>query len=182
VYVSFGSVTAQTGLFPGVYAAVLEQLAALPLRVLMTVGTGGDPAALGPLPPSVHVERWWPQADVLPHAALVVGHGGFGTTQAALVAGVPQVVLPLFSFDQFANAERVEAVGVGRAVVDPRAADLPSSAVFPRGPAAVSRLGEAVVDVLHDAERRDRARALAAGVHRLPTTGDVVGTLPELVP
>lgn len=180
VYVTFGSVAAGVGLFPGVYAAVLEQLAPLPLRVLMTLGAAGDPAALGPLPPTVHVERWWPQADVLPGAALVVGHGGFGTTQAALVAGVPQVVLPLFSFDQFVNAERVQAVGVGRAVVDPRAADLPSSDIYPRGPAVTSRLAEAVTDVLGDPAWLGRARALAEDVERLPTTVEVVASLPEL--
>ena len=46
-------------------------------------------------------------------AALVIGHGGFGTTMTALAAGVPQLVLPLFSSDQFLNAERIQAAGVG---------------------------------------------------------------------
>jgi UDP-N-acetylglucosamine:LPS N-acetylglucosamine transferase len=44
-------------------------------------------------------------------AALLIGHGGFGTTMTAVAAGGPQFVLPLFSSDQFQNAERVEAVG-----------------------------------------------------------------------
>ena len=92
----------------------------------------------------MHVERWWPQRAVLSRAAAVVAHGGFGTTQAALEAGVPQVVLPLFSFDQFVNADRVAAVGVGVALVhetsdEPRAGDL-----VPRGPAATDRLAEAL--------------------------------------
>ena len=47
---------------------------------------------------------------MLSRASVAVGHGGFGTTQAALEAAVPQAVLPLFSFDQFANADRVAAV------------------------------------------------------------------------
>ena len=181
VYVTFGSVTAAMGLFPGVYRAVLEQLADLPVRVLMTLGTQGDPEALGTLPDSVRVERWWPMADVLPHAELVLGHGGFGTTQAALVAGVPQVVLPLFASDQFLNAARVQAVGVGRAVVAPDAADLPSAAVFPDGPEATGQVGDAVREVLAGPRWRDRARGLAAEVQALPTTDDVVATLPALV-
>ena len=181
VYVTFGSVTAAMGLFPGLYRAVLEQLAALPVRVLMTLGTQGDPEALGTLPGNVCVERWWPQADVLPHADLVLGHGGFGTTQAALVAGVPQVVLPLFASDQFLNAARVQAVGVGRAVVAADAADLPSAAVFPDGPEATAQVGDAVREVLGDPRWRARAQALAAEVPALPTTDEVVATLPALV-
>ena len=49
----------------------------------------------------------------MPHAAAVVGHGGFGTTMMALAAGVPQVVVPLFAFDQTINAERVAASAPG---------------------------------------------------------------------
>ena len=43
----------------------------------------------------------------------MIGHGGFGTTMAALAAGVPQVVVPLFAIDQFVNAEQVAAVHAG---------------------------------------------------------------------
>ena len=42
----------------------------------------------------------------------MVGHGGFGTTLGALLAGVPQVVVPLFA-DQPSNAERIAAIGAG---------------------------------------------------------------------
>ena len=113
VYVTFGSVTGSLEPFAPIYAATLEALADAPLRVLMTTGSAGDPASLEPWPANAHVERWWPQAEVMAHAAAVVGHGGFGTTMMALAAGVPQVVVPLFAFDQTVNAERVAAVGAG---------------------------------------------------------------------
>ena len=113
VYVTFGSVAATVGPSAWVYAAAVEALADQPLRVLMTTGPGLDPASLGPLPANTHLEQWWPQHEVLPHAAAVVGHGGFGTTTAALASGVPQVVVPLFALDQFVNAAHVEAVGAG---------------------------------------------------------------------
>ena len=51
-------------------------------------------------------------ADILGEAAVVVGHGGSGTTLEALAAGVPQVVAPLFA-DQPYNAARVAVVGAG---------------------------------------------------------------------
>ena len=42
------------------------------MRVLVTVGRDQDPAELGPVAPNVHIARWIPQADVLPHADAVV--------------------------------------------------------------------------------------------------------------
>ena len=105
-------------LFPAVYAAAIRALAAVPARVLVTIGSAGDPAELGPLPANVHVERWVPQEDVLPHAAAMVGHGGYGTTTGALAHGVPMVVVPLFA-DQPRNALRVADVGAGIALPAP---------------------------------------------------------------
>jgi UDP:flavonoid glycosyltransferase YjiC (YdhE family) len=63
------------------------------------------------------VERFWLQAQVMPHAAAMVGHGGFGTTVQALAAGIPVVVVPLF-VDQPHNARRVHDAGVGLALED----------------------------------------------------------------
>ena len=92
VYVSFGSVTAALGGFETVYRDVVAVFADRPVRVLLTTGEGLDPADLAPLPANVRAERWWPQSEVMPYCAAVVGHGGFGTTMAALAAGVPQVM------------------------------------------------------------------------------------------
>jgi len=49
---------------------------------------------------------------LLPHVAALVHHGGIGTTAEALRAGTPQLVVPL-AHDQFDNAARVRALGVG---------------------------------------------------------------------
>jgi UDP:flavonoid glycosyltransferase YjiC (YdhE family) len=166
VYVTFGSVAARLGGFGGLYRAVVEALAEVPVRALLTTGHGLDPAELGPLPPHLHVEQWWPQADVLPHAAAVVGHGGFGTTMAALAAGVPQVVIPLFSYDQRINAEHVAAVGAGLHLPD--------------GPASVAALPEAVDRLLADASYRDAARVVGQEMTALPPMTDAVETLQQI--
>jgi UDP:flavonoid glycosyltransferase YjiC (YdhE family) len=115
VYLSFGSVAATVGYYPGLYRAVIDALADLPIRLLVTVGEAADPAELAPLPGNVRAERWIPQAEVLAEADAMVGHGGFGTTLGALLAGVPQVVVPLFA-DQPYNARRVADLGAGLAV------------------------------------------------------------------
>jgi hypothetical protein len=120
VYVTFGSVAASRELFPDLYRAVIDALADLSLRILVTVGDGADPSLLDPLPAHVHVERWWPQYEIMGRASAMVGHGGFGTTLMGLATGTPMAVLPLFA-DQHDNARRVDALGAGIALDGGRA-------------------------------------------------------------
>jgi hypothetical protein len=115
VYVTFGTVVpTMTSMVP-LYRAVLDAVAGMPVRVLLTVGRVFDVAQLGVPPSNVRIERWVDQADVMADAVLVVCHGGAGTTLGALSAGVPLVVFPLFA-DQAANAACVARAGAGVAV------------------------------------------------------------------
>lgn len=67
---------------------------------VVTTGRDIDPAELGAVPSHVRVERFIPQAQVLPCAAAAIGHGGAGSTLGALAHGVPLVLLPMGA-DQF---------------------------------------------------------------------------------
>jgi Erythromycin biosynthesis protein CIII-like, C-terminal domain/Erythromycin biosynthesis protein CIII-like, N-terminal domain len=109
VYVTFGSVAASLPPAAVAFSKALEAAVGLDARVLLTTGAELE---LPPAPANVHVERWVPQPDALGGAAVVVGHGGSGTTLGALGAGVPLVVTPLFA-DQPFNAARVAVVGAG---------------------------------------------------------------------
>jgi len=95
-----------------VLSTALTALSAMDVRVVATVGPTGDPAAVGPQPPQVLVERYVSQTALLPHCAAVVSHAGSGTTLAAMSCGLPHVCLPQGA-DQFRNAAAVEAVGAG---------------------------------------------------------------------
>jgi UDP:flavonoid glycosyltransferase YjiC (YdhE family) len=53
-----------------------------------------------------------PFSAVLPHAAVLVHHGGIGTTAQAIAAGIPQLVVPS-THDQPDNAMRVRRLGLG---------------------------------------------------------------------
>lgn len=66
-----------------------------------------------PLPDGMAAFGYVPFRALLPRLAAFVHHGGIGTTSQALLAGVPQLVRPM-GFDQFDNARRVLALGVGR--------------------------------------------------------------------
>ena len=100
VYVTFGTVFNRD---LSLIATVVEGVRALPVKVVVTLGPGNEPAALGEQPPNVHVAEYIPQADLLPRCAAVVSHAGSGTFLAALAQGLPQLVLPQAA-DQFLNA------------------------------------------------------------------------------
>jgi UDP:flavonoid glycosyltransferase YjiC (YdhE family) len=165
VYVSFGTAVPAVDDFVGLCRGVIGAVADMPIRVLLTVGNDCDPSALGPLPPSVHVERWVPQADVMPHAAAMVGHGGSGSTRMAMAAGVPLAVVPFFA-DQPANAQRIAVLGAGIAL--------------PRGAAAIPRLRAAIGALLHDRTYGRRAGLVAADIAELPPVDDAVAVLEEI--
>ena len=155
VYVSFGSEAAASHHFPGVYRRAALALAELPVRTLVTIGERREPAELGPLPPSVRVERWVAQAAVMPRASAMVGHGGSGSTLIALAAGVPIAFVPLF-VDGPTNASRVQELGAG-IVAEDLARDVETLLVEPRHRAA--------------------ARALAGEIAALPPATDAVAVL-----
>ncbi len=162
VYFTLGSVAAGEGYFPELYREAIGVLGELPARVLVTVGRDCDPAELAPVPANVHVERWVPQADVMPHVAAMVCHGGSGTVRMGLAAGVPMVVLPLFA-DQPYNAARIAALGAGLALSD-----------------GVAGLGDAVRSVLAEPAYASAAARVAAEIRRMPPVAAAVPLLHEL--
>lgn len=106
VYVGFGSMgTVRAGL------DALESAAE-------TVGVRVVTPAIGQ-PPGVHSDRVLllppvPHSWLFPRTAGVLHHGGAGTTQAALAAGVPSAAAP-YAVDQPYHGARLHALGVGPA-------------------------------------------------------------------
>ena len=95
----------------------------------------------------------------------MVGHGGSGSTLAALAAGVPQALVPLF-VDGPVNAARVAELGAGVAL---DGAD-----------AVAGELAAAVAAVLGDPAHRAAARAVADEIAALPPIDDAVALLQSL--
>lgn len=95
-------------------ARIAAALDGLPVRGLVLTGRELDPSDV-PGAPNVLIAGYLPHESVLPHASLVVTHGGTGTLLAAFGAGCPVVCMPL-GRDQPANARRVEELGLGQVV------------------------------------------------------------------
>ncbi|HVU02499.1 MAG TPA: glycosyltransferase [Polyangiaceae bacterium] len=165
VYATLGTVAGSMEAARQAYEPVIQAARGLPARVLLTVGNSFPLESLADVPENVHVERFVPQDDVLPHAALAICHGGSGTVIGALAAGVPMVVTPLFA-DQPQNAARIAAVGAGIA--------LPT-----RGATAES-IRRAVLSILREPPFRDRARAIAAEIADLPPIDEAGAAIERL--
>lgn len=158
VYVTIGTFFSEN---LEVYATVLEALGDLPIDVVVTLGAGGDPDALA-APSNATVERFVPQAELLPLCSAVVHHGGGGTTFGALAHGLPQVVLAQGA-DNFINAEMVAGCGAGIALApSARSAGEVRSAV--REALAVPGYGVA-------------AREVAAEIAEMPSPAEVAASL-----
>ncbi|MFT4260505.1 glycosyltransferase [Microbacterium sp.] len=92
---------------------ILDALAELPVRVVVTRSNPGTPYA-GPVPPNAEVRGRTPHAGILPLAALVIEHGGHSTTLTALAHGVPLLVLPLSpGSDQHLIGRTIAGLGLG---------------------------------------------------------------------
>ncbi|MEU5566781.1 glycosyltransferase [Micromonospora musae] len=88
----------------------LTALADEPVHVVVTF-PAGVPAGIT-VPANATVLEFVPHSLVLDRAAAAITHGGMGTTQKALVRGVPVCVAPQ-GRDQFEVARRVEVAGCG---------------------------------------------------------------------
>jgi MGT family glycosyltransferase len=126
---------------------VIDVLAPLPLRALVTLGPALDKEPFR-TPPNVVIRASAPHAEVLPETSAVITHAGHGTIMRALAHGVPLVCIPMGN-DQYDNAARVVASGTG----------LRLSIKF--RPSALRR---AIQRVLIEPSFREAARRMAAAI------------------
>ena len=112
VYATLGTVFNSAYYDLPFFPAVIEGLSDLPIDLLVSVGPGADPAALGSQPSTVRVVSYVPQRAVLDRCSLAVCHGGYGTILDAIDAAVPLVVVP-FGADQYINADSVLRLRIG---------------------------------------------------------------------
>jgi MGT family glycosyltransferase len=143
---------------------VLDAIAELPVRALLTAGPALDTRALR-LPANARAVAFVPHRAVLPHAALVVTHAGWQTVNAALADGVPLVCIP-DGRDQFDNSARVVAVGAGM-----RARRRTSPRV----------LRHTIADALANPALRRGAQAMAATLARRDGAHEITERLERIV-
>ena len=98
-------------------------------RAVLLVGPDGDPSVADG--PDAIALAYAPYSLLFPRAAAVVHQGGVGTTQQALRAGRPELVVPHLG-DQFDNAARMVRLGCGATLRRPRYAASRVAAILAR--------------------------------------------------
>ena len=140
VYLGFGSMTVA---HPERIAELAEQVSRLaPVRVV-TPGVGPAGALSDDVYATGHVPHTW----LFPRTSGVVHHGGSGTTHAALLAGVPQLIVPHIG-DQPYWGRRTYEEGI-------------AAPAIPIGKLDPKRLADGVLQLNRTAQLRERARELA---------------------
>ncbi len=108
VFIGFGSMPVKDPV--GTTKIILEALHQSGQRGILHAGWGGLGNQL--LPDSVYKLDYAPYWWLFPRMAMVIHHGGSGTTGDGLRAGIPTCAVP-FLFDQYYWGERIAALGVG---------------------------------------------------------------------
>ena len=162
-YVSFGTSYTQPA---DVFRACVEAFADQGWRVVLSVGHHVDPSELGPLPEGFAAHRSVPQLAVLAEAAAFVTHAGAGSAMEALWFAVPTVAIPQ-AVDQFANAARLEELGVGRQLA--------------AGELTAARLRELVLGLAADGEVAARLARVSAEVRAAGGAGHAADAVEELM-
>jgi MGT family glycosyltransferase len=124
-----------------------------------------DPAELGPLPDSVSIEWWVPQAALWPFVEVAVHHGGSGTVLGALAHGVPQLIIPQAA-DQPTNARVVAQAGAGHLLAPENV--------------TADAVAENVRSIVSDESVHDAVQRLRREIEHMPSPAEVAAQLPDL--
>lgn len=142
VFIGFGSMPIKDP--QRVTAVILEALKQSGQRGILHMGWGGIGSQ--PLPEYVFKIDYAPYDWLFSLMAMVIHHGGSGTTAFGLRAGIPSCVVP-FVFDQFYWGEQIARLGVGPQPI-------------PYKELNVNRLTEAISQGVGDLQTKRNAHAL----------------------
>lgn len=132
---------------------IVEAIAPLPVRVIVTTGPAISPDELRPSA-NTDVHAYLPHADAMASASVVVGHGGHATTLLALAHGIPLLIIPTnTSFDQPVIGHVIAAHGLGL-TLDKRA--------------STEAIRDAVAELIRRQSYRDRAGEVGRRIRGAP--------------
>ena len=177
VYVTLGTV--MNGNIP-LFRLIADALADEPFDVVIALGAGIPPEALGEVASNIRVGGFLPQARILERASVVVNHGGYGTVSAALGAGLPLFLLPMGA-DQPYNTERCITAGAALGVIQDQPPGPPPAGPPPFTAPDPHVIRDGTRRLLDEPAFRDAARAIAAEIAALPPAEHAAERLEQAV-
>ena len=134
VYVGFGSMV-DASKAAQMTEIIIDAIKISKQRAILAAEWGGMTKVKN-IPENILFLQSAPHSWLFPRMAVVIHHGGAGTTAAGFKAGIPSVIIP-FHTDQFAWGRRVYELGVG-------------SKPIPRKYLTAENLSEAILYALQD--------------------------------
>ena len=177
VYVTLGTV--MNGNIP-LFRLIADALADEPFDVVIALGAGIPPEALGEVARNIRVGGFLPQARILERASVVVSHGGYGTVSASLGAGLPLFLLPMAA-DQPYNTERCISAGAALGVMQDQPPGPPPAGPPPFTAPDPSVIRDGTRRLLDEPAFRDAAQGIAAEIAALPPADHAAKRLEEAV-
>jgi UDP:flavonoid glycosyltransferase YjiC (YdhE family) len=129
--------------------SIVDAIADLPVRAIVTTGHAVDPARLR-APRNVEAHRYLPHTGVMPKVSLVIGHGGHGTTMQALAHDLPLVIMPMHPM--------LDQPMIGRVLQQPGAARVVRKTATP------DQIRAAISEMLGTGPHRQAAARLGAHI------------------
>jgi sterol 3beta-glucosyltransferase len=142
IYVGFGSMAPQDS--RTTTKLVIEAIQQSGQRAILATGWGGLSAL--EVPSNIYILNSAPHDWLFPQCAVVVHHGGAGTTGAGLKAGKPTIICP-FIGDQPFWGKRVYELGIG-------------SPPIPQKQLTAEKLGRTIREIMADSQMHQRAEEL----------------------
>lgn len=112
IYVSLGTVFNNK---PDVFLEIMRALDTPNYQVIVSAGGAYKTLQNSAIPSNAAIFKSVPQVSLLPEVDLFISHGGNNSTNEALSAGKPLIVMPVGG-EQADNASRVVYLGVGKKV------------------------------------------------------------------
>ncbi len=163
VYVTLGTV--MNGNVP-LFRLIADALADQSYDVVIALGLGIPPEALGQVAGNIRLGGYLPQTRILERASAVVSHGGYNTVVAALGAGLPLFLLPMGA-DQPFTTERCITAGAALGVIQPQPGP-PTAAPPPFTPPDPAVIRDGTRRILEEPAFREAARAIASEIAAMP--------------
>jgi sterol 3beta-glucosyltransferase len=163
VYVGFGSMVDHER--EEMTRLIVEAVERTGQRAIL-LGGWSDLGSMG-MPDSILLVDSVPHDWLFPRMAVVVHHGGAGTTAAGLRAGVPEVIIP-FTVDQPFWGWRVHELGVGPNWI-------------PRKKLTAEKLAAAIDQAVHDQAMTRRAKELGKMIRSEHGLGNAVHLVEQFI-
>lgn len=156
VYIGFGSMV--TSKPQRIIQIAIEALKKTGQRGIIV--NGWDGYVPGKVPDNILILKEVPHSWLFPKMAVLVHHGGAGTTAEGLRSGIPSVIVP-FAFDQLFWGKRLQKAGLGPEPI-------------PIKRLSANRLAKSIEKALHHREMRENVCSTAVSIASEDSSGKIV--------